>query len=115
MQALRRRLQQPCHDGEALHDGPSALALESVAPFAHGNTDDRRLGDQQHQDQPQHQLARQAARQPDFLTPYLSAILACIGIRDLTLFRAEAAGRDPENVMARVRAEIRDHFQDERI
>lgn len=48
----------------------------------------------------------EAARQPDHLTPYLSAILACMGIRDVTYFRAEAAARDPEAVMARTLAAI---------
>ncbi|MCB9929868.1 MAG: NAD(P)H-dependent oxidoreductase [Alphaproteobacteria bacterium] len=49
------------------------------------------------------------ARQPDFLTPYLSAILACIGLHDVTYFRAEAAGRDPERVMAQALAAIAGH------
>ena len=48
----------------------------------------------------------EAARQPDHLTPYLTAILSCIGLRDLTYFQAEAAGRDPEAVMALTLAEI---------
>jgi FMN-dependent NADH-azoreductase len=51
----------------------------------------------------------EAARQPDFLTPYLRAILACIGISDLTFFHAEAAGRDPEAVMAASLAAIQAH------
>lgn len=34
-----------------------------------------------------------AARQPDFLRPYLSAILDCIGIRDLRFITAEAMSR----------------------
>ncbi len=50
-----------------------------------------------------------AARQPDFLTPYLRAILACIGLHDVTFFRAEAAGRNPETVMAACLAEIAAH------
>lgn len=50
-----------------------------------------------------------AAKQPDFLTPYLRAILACIGINDLHFFRAQAAGRDPEGVMAATLAAINDH------
>jgi FMN-dependent NADH-azoreductase len=49
------------------------------------------------------------ARQPDFLTPYLKAILACIGLNDLTFFQAEAAGHDPEAVMATSLAEIQAH------
>ena len=48
----------------------------------------------------------EGARQPDHLTPYLTAILACVGIRDVTYFRAEAAGRDPEAVMARTLGDI---------
>lgn len=48
----------------------------------------------------------EAARQPDFLTPYLRAILACIGIRNLTFFQAEGAARAPDEVMARVLGEI---------
>lgn len=51
----------------------------------------------------------EAARQPDHLTPYLRDILACVGIRDLTFFQAEAASRDPETVMPRVFAEVRNH------
>jgi FMN-dependent NADH-azoreductase len=51
------------------------------------------------------------ARQPDFLTPYLRAILACIGLHDLTFFQAEAAGRNPEAVMAATLAEIAAHPQ----
>jgi FMN-dependent NADH-azoreductase len=51
-------------------------------------------------------FAGEAARQPDFLTPYLTAILACVGLRDLTFIHAEAVGRDPETVMAAARATI---------
>ena len=51
----------------------------------------------------------EAARQPDFLTPYLRAILACIGLNDLTFFQAEAAGRDPEAVMQATLAKIQAH------
>ena len=53
-----------------------------------------------------------AARQPDFLRPYLTAILACMGIRELTFFQAEAAARDPENAMARAHAQIAEAFGD---
>jgi FMN-dependent NADH-azoreductase len=37
------------------------------------------------------------ARQPDFLTPYLKAVLGMIGLRDLTFFSVQgtAFGRDP--------------------
>ncbi len=34
-----------------------------------------------------------AATQPDFLRPYLTAILACIGIRDVTFIAAESMSR----------------------
>lgn len=51
----------------------------------------------------------EAARQPDHLTPYLTDILACIGLRNLTYFQAEAAGRDPKAVMARTLAAMRAH------
>ena len=37
-----------------------------------------------------------AARQPDFLRPYLTAILDCIGIRDLRFIPAEGVTRGPE-------------------
>lgn len=51
----------------------------------------------------------EAARQPDHLTPYLTDILACVGIRDVTFFQAEAAARDPETVMAKTFAAMRNH------
>jgi FMN-dependent NADH-azoreductase len=51
----------------------------------------------------------EAARQPDFLTPYLRAILACVGLNDLTFFHAEAAGRNPQAVMAASLAAIQAH------
>jgi FMN-dependent NADH-azoreductase len=35
------------------------------------------------------------ARQPDFLTPYLKAILATIGLHDLTFFSVEESALDP--------------------
>lgn len=38
------------------------------------------------------------ARQPDFLRPYLTAILDCIGIRDVTFITAEAMSRGEEAV-----------------
>jgi len=41
-----------------------------------------------------------AARQPDFLRPYLTEILACIGIRDVHFIAAEARTRGPEAVQA---------------
>jgi FMN-dependent NADH-azoreductase len=36
------------------------------------------------------------ARQPDYLTPYLRAILATIGIRDIAFHNLEGMGRGPE-------------------
>jgi FMN-dependent NADH-azoreductase len=36
------------------------------------------------------------ARQPDFLTPYLKAILATIGLHDLTFFSVEGSGLGPD-------------------
>jgi FMN-dependent NADH-azoreductase len=40
------------------------------------------------------------ARQPDFLTPYLKAILATIGLHDLTFFSIEGTALDPASVAA---------------
>ncbi|MDY0884626.1 FMN-dependent NADH-azoreductase [Dongia soli] len=39
------------------------------------------------------------ARQPDFLTPYLKAILATIGLHDLTFFSVQGTGAAPEAVV----------------
>lgn len=41
-----------------------------------------------------------AGRQPDFVQPYLTAILDCIGIRDLRFIRAEALSRGPDAAAA---------------
>ena len=38
------------------------------------------------------------ARQPDFLTPYLKAILGTIGLHDLTFFSIEGSGPGPDAV-----------------
>jgi FMN-dependent NADH-azoreductase len=38
------------------------------------------------------------ARQPDFLTPYLKAVLGTIGLRDLTFFSVEGTGYGPDAV-----------------
>jgi FMN-dependent NADH-azoreductase len=43
------------------------------------------------------------ARQPDFLTPYLTAILGTIGLHNLTFFSVEGTASDPE-VVAEARA-----------
>lgn len=41
-----------------------------------------------------------AARQPDFLRPYLTAILDCIGIRDVRFIAAEGMSRGEESATA---------------
>lgn len=41
-----------------------------------------------------------AARQPDFLRPYLTEIFACVGIRDVRYIVAEGAARDPNALAA---------------
>jgi FMN-dependent NADH-azoreductase len=54
------------------------------------------------------------ARQPDFLTPYLKAILGIIGLHDLTVFSIEGTALGPDAVVeARNRADqaIEDHFR----
>jgi FMN-dependent NADH-azoreductase len=38
------------------------------------------------------------ARQPDFLTPYLKAILGTIGLHDLTFFSVQGTGSSPDTV-----------------
>jgi FMN-dependent NADH-azoreductase len=38
------------------------------------------------------------ARQPDFLTPYLTAVLGIIGLHDLTFFSVQGTGSAPEAV-----------------
>ena len=38
------------------------------------------------------------ARQPDFLTPYLRAVLGIIGLHDLTFFSVQGTGSGPEAV-----------------
>jgi FMN-dependent NADH-azoreductase len=38
------------------------------------------------------------ARQPDFLTPYLKAILGTIGLHDLTFFSMEGSALGPDAV-----------------
>lgn len=51
-------------------------------------------------------IAGERARQPDFLTPYLTEILATIGIRDVRFVRVETASRG-ETERARAYAEAR--------
>lgn len=53
------------------------------------------------------------ARQPDFLAPYLEAVLGMIGLRDLTFFAIEGAAFGPEALaLARARADeaVEEHF-----
>ncbi|MET3896326.1 FMN-dependent NADH-azoreductase [Devosia sp. UYZn731] len=53
------------------------------------------------------------ARQPDFLTPYLQAILNMIGLHDLTFFSVQGTGSSPDNVArARTRTDeiLEDYF-----
>ncbi|MDO9435231.1 FMN-dependent NADH-azoreductase [Hydrogenophaga sp.] len=53
------------------------------------------------------------ARQPDFLTPYLRAVLAVIGLRDVSFFTVEGTGGGADAVeQARARAEraLQAHF-----
>ena len=49
------------------------------------------------------------ARQPDFLTPYLTAILNCLGIFDISFIAVQAVGRTPERAWADARAAIAAH------
>lgn len=53
------------------------------------------------------------ARQPDFLTPYLTAILGTIGLRDLTFFSVQGTGSGPDAIAeARLKADqaLQAHF-----
>ena len=53
------------------------------------------------------------ARQPDFLEPYLRAILAMIGLKDVTVFSAEGLAFGAERAaqgQARAWAEVERHF-----
>lgn len=46
------------------------------------------------------------ARQPDFLTPYLRAILGIVGLHNLTFFSVEGTGSGPDAVIeSRIRAD----------
>jgi FMN-dependent NADH-azoreductase len=56
------------------------------------------------------------ARQPDFLTPYLKAVLAIIGLHDLTFFSVQGAAFGPEYLEESRRtavAAVRAHFAGE--
>ncbi len=53
------------------------------------------------------------ASQPDFLTPYLKAILGTIGLHDLAFFRMQGLARGEtaiENARSEVQAALRTHF-----
>jgi FMN-dependent NADH-azoreductase len=53
------------------------------------------------------------ARQPDFLTPYLKAILATIGLQDLTFFSIEGSALGPDalaEARARTDRALEDYF-----
>ncbi|MBY5879553.1 FMN-dependent NADH-azoreductase [Rhizobium ruizarguesonis] len=53
------------------------------------------------------------ARQPDFLTPYLKAILATIGLHDLTFFSVQGTGAGPDataETRISTRRALEEHF-----
>lgn len=53
------------------------------------------------------------ARQPDFLTPYLKAILGTIGLRDLTFFSVQGTGAGPDavaEIRIRIDQALEEHF-----
>ena len=53
------------------------------------------------------------ARQPDFLTPYLRAVLGVIGLHDLTFFAIEGSSFGPDAVAAagaRTDQALKEHF-----
>lgn len=55
----------------------------------------------------------ESPRQPDFLTPYLKAILGMIGLRDVRFFCVEGVASGPaavEGARARARLVLQDHF-----
>ena len=51
------------------------------------------------------------ARQPDFLTPYLKAILGTIGLHDLTFFSVEGSALGPD-ALAEARAKADQALQE---
>ncbi|MDB5530741.1 MAG: hypothetical protein JWR51_3844 [Devosia sp.] len=58
------------------------------------------------------------ARQPDFLTPYLQAILNMIGLYDLTFFSVQGTGSNPDAIVktrARTHQALEDHFASVRL
>ena len=53
------------------------------------------------------------ARQPDFLTPYLKAVLGTVGLHDLTFFSVQGTGSGPEAVAeTRIKTDqaLQEHF-----
>lgn len=53
------------------------------------------------------------ARQPDFLTPYLKAVMATVGLHDLTFFSVQGTGSGPEAIeetRAKTDQELQTHF-----
>jgi FMN-dependent NADH-azoreductase len=50
------------------------------------------------------------ARQPDFLTPYMKAVLATVGLHDLTFFSVQGTGSGPESI-AQTRARTDEDLQ----
>lgn len=70
---------QPTRQGKigTLRDRPTFVAVASGGTYA---------------DEP--------PRQPDFLTPYLTAVLNTIGIRDITFFSVQGTAADPDKVRA---------------
>src|SRR4029078_12091794 len=74
----------------ALHDRPVYVAVSSGGRFS-----------------------GERSGQPDFLTPYLRAILGTIGLRDLTFFFVEGSALSPDNLAeARARTDqaLQEHF-----
>lgn len=52
-------------------------------------------------------------RQPDFFTPYLTAILGMVGLHDLTFFSVQETASGPEAVdasRAKADRDLEDHF-----
>jgi FMN-dependent NADH-azoreductase len=53
------------------------------------------------------------ARQPDFLTPYLQAVLNTIGLRSITFFSVQGTGLGPEmlaEAWRQTEGRVRQHF-----
>jgi FMN-dependent NADH-azoreductase len=90
-----RRTFHPTPAGKVgtLHDRPVYVAISSGGRFS---------GDR--------------ARQPDFLTPYLTAILATIGLRSVNFFAVEGTGMGPQAIdglRSKTADEIATHFAEE--